>query len=165
MHAHRTRANPAAGVRGGDELPLTRVRKWGVGGAWSSILYQRGVYPAETFERKKKYGLTMLVSSDTGLTDYLSNVFQQISGATLYLCSLTRPGARWKSPLEFLFKASRRRGYSSSVWGCSERQPVKCQAEPGNPAGRPLSPSASRRKAASWSEPTGAAEYKQVAKV
>ena len=55
------------------------------GGVEHSILYQRGVYPAETFERKKKYGLTMLVSSDTGLTDYLSNVFQQISGATLYL--------------------------------------------------------------------------------
>ena len=44
-----------------------------------SILYQRGIYPPETFDRRKKYGLTMLVTSDEGLTSYLSNVLQQIS--------------------------------------------------------------------------------------
>lgn len=49
------------------------------GYAVNSILYQRGVYPPETFDRKKKYGLTMLVTSDAGLAEYLSNVMQQIS--------------------------------------------------------------------------------------
>eukprot|EP00240_Pyramimonas_obovata_P006939 CAMPEP_0118925388 /NCGR_PEP_ID=MMETSP1169-20130426/3272_1 /TAXON_ID=36882 /ORGANISM="Pyramimonas obovata, Strain CCMP722" /LENGTH=161 /DNA_ID=CAMNT_0006866663 /DNA_START=37 /DNA_END=518 /DNA_ORIENTATION=- len=49
------------------------------GYAVNSILFQRGIYPPETFERKKKYGLTMLVTSDTGLNTYLSNVLQQIS--------------------------------------------------------------------------------------
>ncbi|KAK3259681.1 Mitotic spindle checkpoint component mad2 [Cymbomonas tetramitiformis] len=49
------------------------------GYAVNSILYQRGIYPPETFERKKKYGLTMLVTSDHGLTAYLSNVLQQIT--------------------------------------------------------------------------------------
>jgi hypothetical protein len=67
------------------------------------------VYPAETFERKKKYGLTMLVSSDTGLTDYLSNVFQQISGATLS-----------PSPLELTEPTSKRRENSPVCgrWAC-----------------------------------------------
>mmetsp|Transcript_41275 Transcript_41275/g.78892 ORF Transcript_41275/g.78892 Transcript_41275/m.78892 type:complete len:204 (+) Transcript_41275:215-826(+) len=49
------------------------------GYAVNSILFQRGIYPPETFERKKKYGLTMLVSSDAGLTEYLNNVLKQIS--------------------------------------------------------------------------------------
>jgi len=49
------------------------------GYAVNSILFQRGIYPPETFERKKKYGLTMLVTADTGLNSYLSNVLQQIS--------------------------------------------------------------------------------------
>jgi len=49
------------------------------GYAVNSILFQRGIYPPETFERKKKYGLTMLVTAYTGLNSYLSNVLQQIS--------------------------------------------------------------------------------------
>ena len=49
-----------------------------------SILYQRGIYPPETFDRRKKYGLTMLVTSDEGLTSYLSNVLQQISSTCLH---------------------------------------------------------------------------------
>jgi len=33
----------------------------------NSILYQRGIYPPETFRRVSKYGLTMLVTSDDAL--------------------------------------------------------------------------------------------------
>ena len=45
-----------------------------------SILYQRGIYPPESFDRQKKYGLAMMVTSDEGLTKYLSSVLKQMSG-------------------------------------------------------------------------------------
>lgn len=37
------------------------------GYAVNSILYQRGIYSPETFERKQKYGLGMLVTTDESL--------------------------------------------------------------------------------------------------
>ena len=45
-----------------------------------SILYQRGIYPPETFDRVNKYGLGMLITSDPGLKDYLKQVLEQLSG-------------------------------------------------------------------------------------
>ena len=45
-----------------------------------SILYQRGIYPPESFDRQKKYGLAMMVTSDEGLTKYLTSVLKQMSG-------------------------------------------------------------------------------------
>eukprot|EP01027_Heterolobosea_sp_BB2_P000218 GEZU01000323.1.p1 GENE.GEZU01000323.1~~GEZU01000323.1.p1 ORF type:complete len:234 (-),score=57.23 GEZU01000323.1:110-724(-) len=45
----------------------------------NSILYQRGIYPPETFKPVSKYGLTMLVTGDEGLKKYLSQVLNQIS--------------------------------------------------------------------------------------
>ncbi|KAL7981949.1 hypothetical protein Chor_001006 [Crotalus horridus] len=47
----------------------------------NSILYQRGIYPAETFTRVQKYGLTMLVTADSELKNYLNNVVGQLKGA------------------------------------------------------------------------------------
>jgi len=44
----------------------------------NSILYQRGVYPPETFTRVEKYGLGMLVTKDDGLKNYLNNVLKQL---------------------------------------------------------------------------------------
>ena len=45
----------------------------------NSILYQRGIYPPETFTRVQKYGLQMLVTSDEGLSKYLGEVLAQLS--------------------------------------------------------------------------------------
>jgi mitotic spindle assembly checkpoint protein MAD2 len=45
-----------------------------------SILFQRGIYPCESFEARKKYGLSMMVTTDVGLIKYLNNVLQQMSG-------------------------------------------------------------------------------------
>ena len=45
--------------------------------ALSSILYQRGVYPAENFEPVKKYGLTVMVVKDPKLCGYLQTVLRQ----------------------------------------------------------------------------------------
>ena len=47
--------------------------------AVNSILFQRGLYDPENFERKKKYGLSLMVTSDDGLVRYLDNVMTQIS--------------------------------------------------------------------------------------
>ena len=47
--------------------------------AINSILYQRGIYPPETFKRESKYGLTVLTTTDAGLTSYLNQIMDQLS--------------------------------------------------------------------------------------
>lgn len=49
------------------------------GYAVNSVLYQRGIYGPETFTPVKKYGLQLMVTTDPGLTKYLSSVLKQIS--------------------------------------------------------------------------------------
>lgn len=44
----------------------------------NSILYQRGIYPPESFTRKQEYGLTMLVSTDDAVNKFLGDVLGQI---------------------------------------------------------------------------------------
>jgi mitotic spindle assembly checkpoint protein MAD2 len=44
----------------------------------NTILFQRGVYPAEDFKAVKKYGLTMLVSSDDQVKAYIKKIMSQI---------------------------------------------------------------------------------------
>merc|ERR1712227_537009 len=44
----------------------------------NSILYQRGIYPPESFTRKQEYGLTILVSSDEKVNSFLKNILSQI---------------------------------------------------------------------------------------
>ena len=44
----------------------------------NNILYQREIYPPETFRRVAKYGLAMFVTTDSGLTNYLSSVLVQL---------------------------------------------------------------------------------------
>jgi len=46
----------------------------------NSILYQRGIYPPETFKRVAKYGLGMMVTTDEGLQKYLKQVLGQLEG-------------------------------------------------------------------------------------
>ena len=51
-------------------LPSPPISDYGV----NSILYQRGIYPAESFTRAQKYGLTLLVTADEKLKAYLDEV-------------------------------------------------------------------------------------------
>ncbi|KAK6044122.1 hypothetical protein COOONC_18372 [Cooperia oncophora] len=44
----------------------------------NSILYQRGLYPGDTFKREKKYGLTLLVTNDSKLQQFLEPLLKQI---------------------------------------------------------------------------------------
>ncbi|XP_023581605.1 mitotic spindle assembly checkpoint protein MAD2A isoform X2 [Trichechus manatus latirostris] len=55
----------------------------------NSILYQRGIYPSETFTRVQKYGLTLLVTTDPELIKYLNNVVEQLKD-WLHKCSVQK---------------------------------------------------------------------------
>jgi len=46
----------------------------------NSILYQRGIYPPETFTRVQKYGLTILITTDEELKKYLTNILSDVKG-------------------------------------------------------------------------------------
>jgi len=50
----------------------------------NSILYQRGIYPPETFTRIQKYGLTILVTTDDELKKYLANILADVKGGLQY---------------------------------------------------------------------------------
>ena len=45
----------------------------------NTILFQRGVYPAEDFTAVKKYGLNMLVSSDDQVRAYIKKIMSQLN--------------------------------------------------------------------------------------
>jgi len=45
----------------------------------NTILFQRGVYPAEDFSPVKKYGLNMLVSSDDQVKAYIKKIMSQLN--------------------------------------------------------------------------------------
>lgn len=46
----------------------------------NSILFQRGIYPAETFESHQQYGLTILMSTEAKIKDFLQTVLKQTEG-------------------------------------------------------------------------------------
>ncbi|RLN96417.1 hypothetical protein BBJ28_00002958 [Nothophytophthora sp. Chile5] len=48
-------------------------------GLYHSILYQRGIYPAESFKQVQKYGLNMLVTDDEKLSAFFTNFLSQLS--------------------------------------------------------------------------------------
>lgn len=53
-----------------------------------SILYQRGVYPPESFDAKKQYGLNLFLTNDDGLGKYLGTVLSQAKGKLVMACTL-----------------------------------------------------------------------------
>lgn len=53
----------------------------------NSILFQRGIYPAETFESHQQYGLTILMSTDAKIKDFLKNVLKQTEGMVYLGCN------------------------------------------------------------------------------
>ena len=44
----------------------------------NSILYQRGIYPAESFRPAQKYDLTLWLSQDNEVNSYLGSIMEQI---------------------------------------------------------------------------------------
>ncbi|KAF7796403.1 hypothetical protein EIP86_007580 [Pleurotus ostreatoroseus] len=47
--------------------------------AANTILFQRGVYPADDFHMVKKYGQTVLVTQDLALENYLDKILRQVN--------------------------------------------------------------------------------------
>lgn len=46
----------------------------------NSILFQRGIYPPETFQSNQQYGLTILMSTDEKIQQFISRVLSQAEG-------------------------------------------------------------------------------------
>lgn len=44
----------------------------------NSILYQRGIYPSETFQTEEHFGITILMSTNPKIKDFLGNVLGQV---------------------------------------------------------------------------------------
>lgn len=51
----------------------------------NSILFQRGIYPAENFTSVQQYGLTILMSKDEKIKEFLTNVLTKAEGNLLFL--------------------------------------------------------------------------------
>ncbi|VAH48924.1 unnamed protein product [Triticum turgidum subsp. durum] len=67
------------------ERVRAKFRQWGlIRGVWCgcSILYNRGVYPEESFGKVKKYGLPMLLTQDEAVKTFLTNLTSQLSGSS-----------------------------------------------------------------------------------
>ena len=48
----------------------------------NNILYQRGIYPPESFKRVNQYGLAMMFTTDEQLNAYLNNIIKQLEGSS-----------------------------------------------------------------------------------
>lgn len=46
----------------------------------NSILYQRGIYPPESFRKVTNYNLSLMVTTEEKLIGYLDNVLKQLEG-------------------------------------------------------------------------------------
>ncbi|RYY77696.1 hypothetical protein EON63_18260 [archaeon] len=61
----------------------------------NSILYQRGIYPPETFKRVSQYGLPIMVTTDETLASYLSNILRQLEGNRHFISIMKTPFLRF----------------------------------------------------------------------
>ncbi|EDX15702.1 GD17595 [Drosophila simulans] len=52
---------------------IVEYLKYGI----NSILFQRGIYPAEDFDNTQQYGLTILMSKDPKIKTFLQNVLSK----------------------------------------------------------------------------------------
>lgn len=50
-----------------------------------SILFQRGIYPPESFKAEQHFGLSILVSTDSKIQQFLQTIFHQMKGTYLIL--------------------------------------------------------------------------------
>jgi len=106
----------------------------------NTILFQRGVYPAEDFTAVKKYGLTMLVSSDDQVKAYIKKIMGQldkwmiggkISKLVVVITSKDtgEPVERWQFDVQIINKSSSKKS--------SKKSADKENAAPDNAAAAP----------------------------
>ncbi|KAI1177251.1 mitotic spindle checkpoint component mad2 [Nemania sp. FL0916] len=96
-----------------------------------TILFQRGVYPAEDFTAVKKYGLNMLVSADDQVKAYIKKIMSQLDRwmqrgkiSKLVIVITDKDTGehveRWQFDVQILASASKKPTRSASVLGDQE---------------------------------------------
>ncbi|KAK9701088.1 HORMA domain [Popillia japonica] len=73
MTAIEQKNKSAITLRGSSEI-ICEYLDYGI----NSILYQRGLYPPETFKTAENYGLTILMSQDNKIQEFLSTTLNQL---------------------------------------------------------------------------------------
>lgn len=56
--------------------------------AVNSVLYQRGLYPPETFKVEHQYGIPLYISEDPQIGSFLTNLLTQSEGKSLLSISI-----------------------------------------------------------------------------
>ena len=51
----------------------------------NSILYQRAIYPPESFRKVSKYSLAMMLTTDESLSNYIKNIMKQLQGNCIFI--------------------------------------------------------------------------------
>jgi len=46
----------------------------------NSILYQRGIYPPETFQPEEHFGIVVYMTTNEGIKSFLKSVLDQVQG-------------------------------------------------------------------------------------
>ncbi|KAG6757220.1 hypothetical protein POTOM_037525 [Populus tomentosa] len=76
------------------------------GYAANSILYNRGVYPEESFVKVKKYGLPMLLTQDEGVKSFIANLNAQLSVVLEFCTEWLEAGKLQRVVLVIMSKAT-----------------------------------------------------------
>merc|ERR1712000_209772 len=111
----------------------------------NTILFQRGVYPAEDFTPVKKYGLNMLVSSDDQVKAYIKKIMSQLNkwmvggkiSKLVVVITSKETGEhveRWQFDVQILSKASKHR---SSKKAPDKENAVPDDSAPAEPESEP----------------------------
>lgn len=93
----------------------------------NSILYQRGIYPPETFSRVTHYDMSLQLSTDPKLKNYLTNVVSQLKGNPGGLLSLS---LEWLPFVLFTIVLPKGIFTAICIWPCKDNN-TEILTEPG----------------------------------
>ncbi|GBO25054.1 Mitotic spindle assembly checkpoint protein MAD2A [Araneus ventricosus] len=69
----KTESASAITLKGSADI-VTEFFNYGI----NSIIYQRGIYPVESFSREDKYGLAILMTKDCELQTFIASILKQL---------------------------------------------------------------------------------------
>lgn len=64
--------------------------------AVNSVLFQRGLYPPETFKAEQQYGITLLISEDPQIKSFLNNLLTQSEGKIFLIMFISSVERKFK---------------------------------------------------------------------
>lgn len=125
----------------------------------NSILYQRGIYPPESFKRVSKYGLAILVTEDEFLASYLEQVLKQLESwllqGNVQKLVLVITGCETKEVLErWVFNVEAEPPTAAAAGAAPGAAPAAHDSE-NAPAGANPTPSAAAATGAKDAKPAG----------